>query len=124
MGEIAGHSRIEIIAYKASAQAALHEIYLLKSCTTEQVIAAAGSRNSLRQVAKTTECQTTGYCMRTLREFRAGKPEFYPDQAVYAAFSSADFGLGFEDLDGGTGLVFQVSSSARTAHFGAGRCSY
>jgi hypothetical protein len=62
--------------------------------------------------------------MRNLREFRAGKPAFYPDQAVYAAYSSAEFGLSFDDIDGGTGLVFRVASKARTAYFGAGRCSW
>jgi glutathione synthase/RimK-type ligase-like ATP-grasp enzyme len=62
--------------------------------------------------------------MRNLREFRAGKPAFYPDQAVYAAYSSAELGLNFEDIDGGTGLVFRVASKARTVYFGAGRCSW
>jgi D-alanine-D-alanine ligase-like ATP-grasp enzyme len=62
--------------------------------------------------------------MRSLQEFRAGKPGFYPDQAVYAAYSSAEFGLAFEDLDRGTGLIFRVSSTKRSMHFGAGRCSY
>src|SRR5271168_2090705 len=62
--------------------------------------------------------------MRNLREFRAGKPASYPDQAVYAAYSSAEFGLVFEDIDGGTGLVFRVASKAGTAYFGAGRCSW
>jgi hypothetical protein len=62
--------------------------------------------------------------MRTLTEFRAGKPAFYPDQAVYAAYACAEFGLGFADIDGGTGLVFRVSSKTRTVHFGAGRCSW
>jgi len=62
--------------------------------------------------------------MRNLREFRAGKPASYPDQAVYAAYSSAELGLSFEDIEGGTGLVFRVASKARTAYFGAGRCSW
>jgi hypothetical protein len=62
--------------------------------------------------------------MRDLREFRAGKPAFYPDQAVYAAYACAAFGLCFEDLDGGTGLVFRVSSKTRSMIFGAGRCSW
>jgi hypothetical protein len=70
------------------------------------------------------ECQTTGYCMRALREFRDRKPDFYPDQTVYAAYACAEFGLAFEDLDGGTGLLFRVSSKKRSMHFGAGRCSY
>jgi glutathione synthase/RimK-type ligase-like ATP-grasp enzyme len=61
--------------------------------------------------------------MRDLREFRAGKPAFYPDQSVYAEFACAEFGLTFRDLDGGTGLVFGVASKARGIHFGAGRCS-
>jgi glutathione synthase/RimK-type ligase-like ATP-grasp enzyme len=62
--------------------------------------------------------------MRHLREFRAGKPAFYPDQAVYAAYACAAFGLGFEDIDGGTGLVIRVASHAGSIHFGAGRCSW
>ncbi|QWG18120.1 hypothetical protein KMZ68_24780 [Bradyrhizobium sediminis] len=61
--------------------------------------------------------------MRDLKDFRAGKPGFYPDQAVYAAYACAEFGLAFADRDGGTGLVFSVSSTAGCVHFGAGRCS-
>jgi hypothetical protein len=62
--------------------------------------------------------------MRDLREFRAGKPAFYPDQTVYAAYASAEFGLAFEDISDGTGLAFRVASKARAAYFGAGRCSW
>jgi len=62
--------------------------------------------------------------MLNLKEFRHGKPDFYPDQAVYAALASAEFGLAFEDLDGGSGLLFRVSSKTRSMHFGAGRCSW
>ena len=62
--------------------------------------------------------------MQTLREFRAGKPAFYPDQTVYAAFACAEFGLRFEDIDGGSGLAFRVSSKTGAAYFGAGRCSW
>lgn len=62
--------------------------------------------------------------MRDLPEFRAGKPAFYPDHAVYAAFACAEFGLAFDDLDGGSGLLFRVSSKTRSQHFGAGRCSW
>jgi hypothetical protein len=62
--------------------------------------------------------------MRNVREFRAGKAAFYPDQAVYAAYACAEFGLSFEDLDGGTGLVFRVSADRRSIHFGAGRCCW
>ena len=62
--------------------------------------------------------------MRNLQEFRAGKPASYPDQAVYAAYASAEFGLGFDDIDGGTGLAFRVASPTKTAYFGAGRCSW
>jgi hypothetical protein len=61
--------------------------------------------------------------MRELREFRAGKPGFYPDQTVYAAYACAEFGLAFADLDGGTGLVFGVSSAPEHS-FRRGRCSY
>src|ERR1700685_993973 len=62
--------------------------------------------------------------MRNLREFRAGKRAFYPDQAAYAAYSSAELALGCEDIEDGTGLVFRVASKARTVHFGAGRCAW
>ena len=65
-----------------------------------------------------------GRCMRNLREFRAGRPAFYPDQAVYAAYACAELGLGFEDLDSGSGLLFRVASKASAAYFGAGRCSW
>src|ERR1700722_15541894 len=59
-----------------------------------------------------------------LREFRSGKPSSYPDQSAYAEYACAEFGLAFRDIDGGTGLVFSVSSAAKSIHFGAGRCSW
>ncbi|HET6838957.1 MAG TPA: hypothetical protein VFH41_04390 [Bradyrhizobium sp.] len=62
--------------------------------------------------------------MRDLQEFRSGKPGFYPDQAVYAEYACAKSGLAFEDIDGGSGLVFSIASKARTVHFGAGRCAW
>jgi len=62
--------------------------------------------------------------MPRLEEFRSGKPSSYPDQSVYAEFSCAEFGLTFQDIDGGTGLVFSVASQTKTIHFGAGRCSW
>jgi hypothetical protein len=62
--------------------------------------------------------------MQSLQEFRAGKPATYPDQAVYAAFACAEFGLRFENIDGGSGLVFRVASESKAVHFGAGRCSW
>jgi hypothetical protein len=62
--------------------------------------------------------------MRNLREFRAGKPASYPDQTVYAAYACAEFGLSFEDIDGGSGLAFRVASKSEAAYFGAGRCSW
>jgi hypothetical protein len=62
--------------------------------------------------------------MRNLQEFRAGKPAFYPDQAVYAAYACAESGLGFEDIEAGTGLLFRVTSKTRAVYFGAGRCSW
>ncbi len=62
--------------------------------------------------------------MRDLEEFRSGKSSSYPDQSVYAAWACAEFGLDFTDIDGGTGLVFSVSSATRSLHFGAGRCSW
>ena len=62
--------------------------------------------------------------MRSLADFRSGKPSFYPDQSVYAEYACAAFGLSFQDFDGGTGLVFKVTSPAKSIHFGAGRCSW
>src|SRR4051812_8667425 len=62
--------------------------------------------------------------MRRLQKFRSGKPSSYPDQSVYAEYACAEFGLTFEDIDGGSGLLFSVASKAQTMHFGAGRCSW
>jgi glutathione synthase/RimK-type ligase-like ATP-grasp enzyme len=62
--------------------------------------------------------------MRSVKEFRAGKPGFYPDQSIYAEFACAEFGLAFRDLDGGSGLIFSVASSNKSLHFGAGRSSW
>jgi D-alanine-D-alanine ligase-like ATP-grasp enzyme len=59
-----------------------------------------------------------------LRKFRSEKPSSYPDQSVYAEYACSEFGLAFRDIDGGTGLVFSVSSAAKCIHFGAGRCSW
>ena len=61
--------------------------------------------------------------MNSLAQFRAAKPGWYPDQAVYAAYACAEFGLTFCELDGGTGLVFSVASHDKSIPFGAGRCS-
>ncbi len=62
--------------------------------------------------------------MRSLSEFRAGKPLSYPDPSVHAEYACAQFGLTFCDIDGGTGLLFSVSSPVKCIHFGAGRCSW
>src|SRR5882757_9618288 len=62
--------------------------------------------------------------MRSLEDFRSGKPSSYPDQSVCAEYACAEFGLTFQDIDGGTGLVFSVASPTRTLYFGAGRCSW
>jgi hypothetical protein len=62
--------------------------------------------------------------MRSPAEFRKAKPGFYPDQAIYAEFACAEFGLDFHDLDGGSGLLFSAGSGDRLVHFGAGRCSW
>ena len=62
--------------------------------------------------------------MRSPKQFRTGKPGFYPDQAVYAEFACAEFGLTFRDLDGGSGLLFSIAARDRLVHFGAGRCSW
>jgi hypothetical protein len=62
--------------------------------------------------------------MKSLAPIRSGKPSWYPDQSVYAEYACTEYGLRFRDLDGGTGLLFSVASTAKTIHFGAGRCSY
>jgi glutathione synthase/RimK-type ligase-like ATP-grasp enzyme len=62
--------------------------------------------------------------MRSLQQFRSGKPGSYPDQSVYAEYACAEFGLVFADIDGGTGHVFSVASKTKSIHFGAGRCSW
>ncbi|HEY4203385.1 MAG TPA: hypothetical protein VGM35_00115 [Xanthobacteraceae bacterium] len=55
---------------------------------------------------------------------RKRKPAFYPDQSIYAEYACAEFGLAFEELDGGTGLVFRISSATASQYFGGGRCSF
>lgn len=62
--------------------------------------------------------------MRSVKEFRQGKPGFYPDQSIYAEFACAEFGLAFRDLDDGSGLILSVASKAKSLHFGAGRCAW
>lgn len=62
--------------------------------------------------------------MRSLENFRSGKPGSYPDQSIYAEYACAEFGLAFRDIDGGTGLVFEVASATKSIHFGGGRCSW
>lgn len=62
--------------------------------------------------------------MPNLQDFRAGKPGYYPDQAIYAAYACAQLGLTFRDLDGGSGLLFGTASARGELCFGSGRCSY
>ncbi|WP_420135032.1 hypothetical protein [Rhodopseudomonas sp.] len=62
--------------------------------------------------------------MPNLQDTRAGKPGYYPNQAIYAAYACAQFGLSFQDLDGGSGLLFSVTSARGEVCFGGGRCSY
>ena len=62
--------------------------------------------------------------MRSVKQFRQGKPGFYPDQSIYAEFACAEFALAFRDLDNGSGLIFSVASPGKLLHFGAGRCSW
>src|ERR1700682_4296658 len=81
-------------------------INLLKSAAVKQLIAAHGQK-LVRDNGLKTECQIAGYRMRSLADFRSGKPGFYPDQSVYAEYACAAFGLSVQDIDGGTGPVFQ-----------------
>jgi D-alanine-D-alanine ligase-like ATP-grasp enzyme len=62
--------------------------------------------------------------MQALAKIRSEKPVSHPDQSIYAAYACAELGLAYEDTDGGTGLVFEVSSASNRIHFGAGRCSW
>ena len=62
--------------------------------------------------------------MQDLAKFRSGKPAAYPDQSIYAEYACTEFGLVFEDIDGGTGLVFSAASQTKRIHFGAGRCAW
>ena len=62
--------------------------------------------------------------MQHLAKFRSGKPAAYPDQSIYAEYACAEFGLVFEDIDGGTGLIFSAASKTSRIHFGAGRCAW
>jgi hypothetical protein len=62
--------------------------------------------------------------MPSLQEFRLGKPGHTPDQSIYAEYACAEFGLTFQEIDGGTGLVFKVASASKSVTFGAGRCSW
>jgi hypothetical protein len=64
------------------------------------------------------------WLMPSLQEFRLGKPGHTPDQSIYAEYACAEFGLTFQEIDGGTGLVFKVASSGKSMTFGAGRCSW
>jgi hypothetical protein len=62
--------------------------------------------------------------MPSLQDFRSRKPGYTPDQSIYAEYACAEFGLAFQEMDGGTGLVFSVSSATKSITFGAGRCSW
>jgi D-alanine-D-alanine ligase-like ATP-grasp enzyme len=59
----------------------------------------------------------------SLPAIRAGRPGFYPDQAIHAEFAARRLRLAFSALDE-TGLLFSVSSQDRCIWFGGGRCSY
>jgi hypothetical protein len=62
--------------------------------------------------------------MPSLQDFRSRKPGYTPDQSIYAEYACAEFGLTFQEIDGGTGLVFSVASAGKSITFGAGRCSW
>ncbi len=62
--------------------------------------------------------------MTPFRAIRAGKPAYYPDQTIYAEYAANELGLGFAELDGGTGLIFEVTGAGKSAVFGAGRGSF
>jgi hypothetical protein len=89
-----------------------------------QHLIAARSQIWLRKGLVKSEWQIAGICMRTLPDFRSGKPTFYPDQSVYAEYACSEFELAFRDVAGGTGLLFSVASPTTAVYFGAGRCSF
>lgn len=62
--------------------------------------------------------------MTPIRAIRAGKPAYYPDQTIYAEYAAGVLGLGFAELGGGTGLIFEVSGAGKHTAFGAGRGSF
>ena len=62
--------------------------------------------------------------IREIAAIRSGKPAGYPDHAVHAGFAAGRLGLAFHDLDGDSGLVFQISHGDRRITFGGGRCSH
>ena len=62
--------------------------------------------------------------MTPFRALRAGKPAYYPDQTIYAEYAAGELGLDFAELDGGTGLIFEVTGGGKSTVFGAGRGSF
>lgn len=62
--------------------------------------------------------------MTPFRAIRAGKPACYPDQTIYAEYAAGALELGFAELDGGTGLIFEITGAGKSAVFGAGRGSF
>lgn len=70
------------------------------------------------------EYQIIDHRMYRLANIRSGKPDFYPDQSIYAEYACVEFGLTFEDISAGAGMVFSVASNGNRLHFGAGRCSW
>src|SRR4051812_21147054 len=106
--------------FRSQAHAGPDDIYLLQTICFQPLIAAAD-----RYFGKIVcNASTLGYSMRTLQDFRLGKPGFYPDQTIYAEFACAAFGLDFHPIDPATGLVFSVASPVKRVWFGAGRCSW
>lgn len=100
----------------------LRAINLLKSAFFRQLVTA---RSIIPlEIKDQSERQIAGYCMRSIEDFRRGKPSYYPDQSVYAEYACSEFGLAFQDMDCGTGLVFSVTSPSKSIFFGAGRCSW
>lgn len=62
--------------------------------------------------------------MRSLQDIRNEKPDFYPDQTIYAEYACLVYGLTFAEIDNGTGQAFTVSSGGKSITFAAGRCSF
>jgi len=112
----------------ASRQPVAHAVHLEQS-EPHRTQMVGGRAMLAREPRQKPLCRDTGRpsenCMRSPRRFSIGKAEFLSGPIGPALSTPApSSGLTFQDIDGGTGLVFSVASPSRTIYFGAGRCSW